>query len=140
MAQRKITMSLDDVDLQMVRDAELESFEGVVEGISFLVPGSGIVDPYTDEFIPGEESWVTLSGSINVLSEGDVLVGMGGRVSVGDFVAKFYYPDVVEYVDIVEKVRRDATGEVFTVESRVRTGLGPDFTRLELGLKLKPNG
>lgn len=138
MTKRNITMSVDDADLEMVRQAEQDTFGGVIESLSVLVAGSGIVDPYTDQFIPGSETWVSISGTINVLSEGDVLVGMGGRVSVGDFVAKFYYPDVVEYVN-VEKVRRDSTSEVFSVESRMRTGLGPDFTRLELGLKLKPN-
>ena len=138
MTKRNITMSLSNADLDMVRQAEQERFEGTVELISFYMEGAGTVDPYTDEFIPGDPSWIATSGTINVYTEGDVLIGMGGRVSVGDFVAQFYYPDVVDYVD-VGKVRREATGEVFSVESRIRAGLGPDFTRLELGLKLKPN-
>jgi hypothetical protein len=138
MPKRNITMSLDDVDLEMARGAEQERFTGNVERISFLVATSGTVNPYTDEFVPGDEHWVAVSGSFHVLSEGDVLIGMGGKVTVGDYIAKFYYPDVISYVD-VEKVRREKTGEVFTVEGRIRAGLGPQFTRLELGLKLKPN-
>ena len=135
---RDLSMSLDAVDLDMVAEAERVSYLGVAEGVSFYYVGSGTLDSYTQEFIPAAPTWVLASGIFSVLREGDALLGMSGKLQVGDYAAKFYYPDVVTLVD-VQKVRREATGEVFSVEMRLRTGLGPPFTRLELGLKRKPN-
>ena len=134
---RELSM-LSDIDLDVASEAERETFIGVSEGISFLVLGSGTLDPYTQEFTPATPRWTLASGTLSVISEGDVLLGMGGKLQVGDYAAKFYYPDVMPYVD-VQQVRRESTQEVFSVETRMRTGLGPPFTRLELGLKRKPN-
>jgi hypothetical protein len=131
-------MSLTPEDLDMVREAERETFGGVSEEIEFMVPGSGTIDSYSEIVTPSDPRWVSASGTVSVLREGDALLGMSGKLQVGDYVAKFYYPDVVSLVD-VQKVRRASSNEVFTVEMRLRTGLGPTYTRLELGLKRKPN-
>lgn len=135
---RDLSMSLTPEDLDVVREAERETFGGVAEAISFLIPGSGIVDPYTQIVTPTTPTWFPASGMISVLREGDALLGMSGKLQVGDYVAKFYYPDVVTLVD-AQEIRREETGEVFSVEMRLRTGLGPPFTRIEFGLKRKPN-
>jgi hypothetical protein len=135
---RELSMSLNEADLGMVGEAERLSFEGVSEGVAFLVIGSGTLDPYTQEFVPAAPRWTIASGTFSILREGDALLGMSGKLKAGDSVAKFYYPDVVALVS-AEQVRREATGEVFSVEMRMRTGLGPAPTRLELGLKPKPN-
>ena len=135
---REIKMSLSAEDLAMVGDSERQSFEGISEGISFLFLGSGTIDPYTEELIPTHPEWMLASGTLYTIREGDDILGMSGRLKVGDYVAKFYYPDVVQFVECKE-LRREATGEVFAVAARIRTGLGPPFMRLELGLVSKPN-
>lgn len=122
----------------MVGDSQRTLYRGLMEGISVWDAGSGAYDPYTQTIQPADPRWVLLSGVMGSVQEGDALLGMGGRVGVGDFVAKFVYLDVESYLD-TPKIRREATGEVFSVEARVRTGLGPSFTRLELLLKKKQN-
>ena len=138
MTEREIGMSLSAEDVEFLAESERLSFVGVSEGLSFLVTGSGIIDPYTQNFTPALPTWVLASGTLSTIQEGDAILGMSGKLSIGDFVAMFYYPDVVQLIDCSE-IRREATHQVFTVVASVRAGLAPPFSRLELGLCLKPN-
>lgn len=122
----------------MVRETERLTFQGLSEGLSVWYVGSGILDPYTQTLLNPNSRWVAASGIISILMEGDALLGMSGKVQVGDFVAKFVYDDIGAFTD-TPRIRRDSTGEVFSVEARVLTGLGPSFTRMELALKKKQN-
>lgn len=132
-------MGLSEADLAFCADSERRSFDGaIVESLSVYVEGAGSVDPYTDEFVPAAPAWVALQGTLSVLTEEDILVGIEGGVKAGDYVAKFYGPDAIDYIE-TPKIRRDSDGQVFTVATRLRTGIGPAPHRIEFGLKAKPN-
>ena len=138
MPRRKISMSLTSEDEDFVRTSEAETYEGTSEGVEVYVLGSGTIDSFKGTLVPGNPQWVLVSGIVDMIREGDELLGMGGHVSVGDWRASFPWPTIEPYWD-TEKLRLVATQEVFTVEDRVRTGLGPTFQRGDLILKLKAN-
>lgn len=135
---RNIAMSLTPDDEAMVRAAEADTFVGVRELLEVYVLGSGTINPITKRLEPAAPTWVAVSGVAVQIMEEDVLLGMGGQVSVGDWKACFYWPDIEAFFD-TKFLKRVSTGEVFTVAARVATGLGPTRNRGEFALALKAN-
>lgn len=136
MAKKRIlSMGLSAEDLAFVAEGDRQTFtDGIVEDLYVEVLGAGTVDPMTDVFTPTAPTWVKISGTLSVLSEDDVLVGMEGKVEAGDLVAKFYGPDVITYIDTL-RIRQGAAGSIYNVAGRLPTGLGPIPHRVEFALK-----
>lgn len=132
---RDISMEISAADLAFVADSERITHRGgVAESLSVLNEGAGTVDSYTDEFTPNAPVWVALTGTFCILTEEDALVGMEGKVQVGDYVASFYGPDVAAYVE-TKQIRRNSDGRVYNVAARMRIGLGQTPDRVEFALK-----
>lgn len=55
------------------------------------IAASGIMDELTEEFTAQTYSWVNISGIVHTVSENDELLGINGRVKIGDTSVLYHY-------------------------------------------------
>lgn len=73
--------------IELLRDQiRRDMFDGAEEATRIKVfAASGTIDPFTEEVTYYEDhTWVNVSGIVRRLGEDDKLLGLGGRIKVGD--------------------------------------------------------
>jgi hypothetical protein len=128
---------LTDEDLELIRDtrADFHAVRAVPVTIKTMVVAG--VDPHTDEPI-GTVTETTLSGVVQVLSEEDRLLRLGGRIRVGDLKLTLLYDDAIAVsLEALREARIALAGspENYVVDVMDVQGLGLR-NRVELGLVL----
>lgn len=85
---------LTEEDLELIRDtrADFHAVRAVPVTIKTMVVAG--VDPHTDEPI-GTITETTMSGVVQVLSDEDRLLRLGGRIRVGDLKLTLLYEDAL---------------------------------------------
>ena len=80
--------------IEILRDEfRRDVFEGNMAPTRIKIyPTSGLVDPFTEEVTYGQCAiWEAISGIVSTIGQDDILMGLGGRVKVGDASIMYHF-------------------------------------------------
>lgn len=90
---------LTEEDLDLIRETRRDIHAGRAVPVTIRTMEVTGVDPHTDEPI-GTVTETTISGVVQVLTEEDRLLRLGGRIRVGDLKLTLLYDDVINQMDM----------------------------------------
>lgn len=129
--------------IEILRDElRRDVFDGVEVGTRIkLSSSSGVLDEFTEEITYSESSvWVNISGIVDTVSEKDELLGINGRVKVGDTSVIYHYNTISgvflqNYIDEIELLVPGISGLHHVAGYRVSELAGePLYLKMALNL------